>query len=73
MLYLLLIVAVIIITWNVGVPLTAKLRKTKDGFIFRTKYSEVFSLRDRQEKIDAMASRLQHTERTDSNINSEES
>jgi hypothetical protein len=73
MLYLLLIVAVIIITWNVGVSLTAKLRTSRDGFIFRTKYSEDFRSIDRQEEIDAMAFRLQHTERTDRRPNSEES
>jgi hypothetical protein len=55
----LLIVAVVIIILGIGVPLKAKLRTTKDGFIFRSKLPDEFRFADRQEEIDELALRLQ--------------
>jgi hypothetical protein len=61
MVYFLLfaIVLVMAITWNLGVPFVSKLYKTKDGFIFRTKFPTEYRFSDRQEQIDELASRLE--------------
>jgi hypothetical protein len=68
MLFLFLILAIVtvtIVTWNLGVPFLSKLRNTKDGFIFRTKFPTEYRFSDRQEEIDELASRLESPGKAD--------
>jgi hypothetical protein len=60
-----LIAAIIVVTWDVGIPVVGELRVTRDGLLFRRKYPAGFRWRCQQEDIEDLASRLETSNKTD--------